>query len=250
MRGPRPIALAGIGAGLLCNYWILEAWLAERSDFAASWISDLATRTESTGWRFVALGVLAGLAVAGFALALLAADSRRPASPPHDLCNPVGYKGHEVTRGGGARWLRRGFWALFAAGAFAVFAGAAPLSCPEGIEPGCSLAYDPLDVVHSLATAGEIAATVLAFALVGAGLLQTSASGRRLPRPGLQARTGAWLTLGLGAVWGVVTVLTGVTYLGDALDSVKGALQRGDQVVFGAWLVLLGFAATPGARQV
>jgi hypothetical protein len=212
VRRPAPIALAGIGAGLLCNYWVLESALAERFDFASSWISDLATRTESSGWRFVALGVLSGLAIAAFALALL----RRSDLP------------------------RRGLVALGAAGLFSVLASAAPLSCAEGIEPGCSLAYDPVDVLHSLATAGEILATVLAFALIGLGLLP-----RRL----------GWVTLALGALWLLVTALTGVSYLGDAIDPVKGALQRGDQVLFGAWLVLLGFAAGsrrggPGAGEI
>ncbi|MFN8217377.1 MAG: hypothetical protein U0R71_12365 [Solirubrobacterales bacterium] len=246
MRGPRPIALAGIGAALLCNYWVLEGWLAERSDFAASWISDLATRTESTGWRFVTLGALSGLAIAAFALALLAA---KPA--PHDLFRPVGEKGHEEGWKGAGGWVRLGFWALFASGVFVVVASAAPLSCPEGIEPGCSLAYDPADVVHSLATAGEIAATFLAFALIGLGLLAQPPSACTLSPTGRQSAHGsaldgralAWITLGLGAVWVLLTALTGVTYLGDGLDSVKGALQRADQILLGAWLILLGFAA-------
>ena len=43
--------------------------------------------------------------------------------------------------------------------AFATVAGAAPLSCPEGIEPRCTLAEDPGDLIHALATGGEIVAT-------------------------------------------------------------------------------------------
>lgn len=236
MRRPAPIALAGIGAGLLCNYWVLEGALAERSDFASSWISDLATRTEATGWRFVALGVLSGLAIAAFAWALL---RRVP-------------RAEEAGAEGTLRW---GLVALLASGLFTVLASAAPLSCAEGIEPSCSLEYDPTDVFHALATAGEIATTILAFLLIGLALLGIDASdrtlspcGRQSAIGGLQWRAAGWVTLGLGAVWVVLAALTGVTYLGDALDSVKGALQRADQILFGAWLVLLGFAPqSPGA---
>ncbi len=212
MRRLRPIALAGIGAGLLCNYWVLEAWLAERSDFGAAWISDLASRSETTGWRFVGLGVLSGLAIAGFALALLAAESRAggpAAKPPR---------------------LRRGLWALFAIGAFTVLAAAAPLSCGEDLDPSCRTTQDALDLLHAIGTGGEIVATVLAFALIGLALRD-----RRLGR----------VTLGLGALWLVLAVLTGVAYLGGALESVGGALQRIDQVLFGAWLALLGLTS-PG----
>lgn len=35
-----------------------------------SWISDLATRTEATGWRFQLLAILSGLAISAFALLL------------------------------------------------------------------------------------------------------------------------------------------------------------------------------------
>ncbi|HVO55251.1 MAG TPA: DUF998 domain-containing protein [Solirubrobacterales bacterium] len=236
MRRPAPIALAGIGAGLLCNYWALEGALAERSDFDSSWISDLATRTESTGWRFVVLGILSGLAIAAFALALLRRLTRSDAT-------------------GAERTLRLGLWALLASGLFTVLASAAPLSCAEGLEPTCSLAYDPVDVLHSLATAGEIAATVLAFLLVGLGLLTIVCPLSPRGRQRTRGRWIGWLTLALGALWLLLTALTGVTYLGDALDSVKGALQRADQVVFGAWLVLLGFAARcgrggPGAGEI
>lgn len=64
-------------------------------------------------------------------------------------------------------YSRAGLIALLGSGLFAVLASAAPLDCAEGLEPTCSLAYDPLDVVHALATGGEILATILAFALVG-----------------------------------------------------------------------------------
>jgi hypothetical protein len=52
------------------------------------------------------------------------------------------------------------------------------------------------------------------------------------------------MTLVFGAAWLLLTALTGVTYLGDTIDGVKGLLQRADQVLFGAWLVLLGIWAS------
>lgn len=201
MSRPRTIALAGVAAALLCNYWVLEGLLADRYDLDSSWISDLATRSESSGWQFVALGIVSGLAIAGFALLLV---------------GPLG---------GRSRTLRLGVNALLATGAMVVVASAAPLDCAEGLEPTCSLAYDPLDVIHVAATTGEIIATVLAFLLIGLGL---------------PPRRAGRLTLALGVIWVVLTALTGVTYLGDAIDGIKGLLQRADQVLFGAWLVLLG----------
>ncbi len=210
----RTVALAGVGAGLLCNYWVLEGWLSERSDLAASWISDLATRSEGTGWRFVGLGVLSGLAVAGFALLLIR------------------------DQGGRSPLLRRGLLALFAAGILTALASAAPLSCPEGLEPSCSLDYDALDLVHSTVTLAESAATGLAFALVGLGLW-------RLPR----RRDAGRATLALGALWLALTLLTSFTYADGDVESVKGLLQRGAQVLFGLWLALLGFGAGSAPRE-
>jgi hypothetical protein len=212
--------LAGVAAALLCNYWVLEGLLADRYDLESSWISDLATRSESSGWRFVTLGIVSGLAIAGFALLLV-----RPL-------------------GGRSRTLRAGVNALLASGAMVVVASAAPLDCAEGLEPACSLAYDPLDLIHAVATAGEIIATVLAFLLIGLGLLNPPPSVRSFSRvAGRTANALRWeglATLAIGGVWLLLTALTGVTYLGNAIDGVKGLLQRADQVLFGAWLILLG----------
>ncbi|HET7446298.1 MAG TPA: DUF998 domain-containing protein [Solirubrobacterales bacterium] len=215
MSRSRTTALAGVAAALLCNYWVLEGLLADRYDLDSSWISDLATRSESSGARFVALGIVSGLAIAGFALLLV-----RPL-------------------GGRSRTLRLGVNALLATGAMVVVASAAPLDCAEGLEPACSLAYDPLDVIHVIATTGEIIATVLAFLLIGLGLMDVARRGG----PGA-------ITLALGVIWVVLTALTGVTYLGDAIDGIKGLLQRADQILFGAWLVLLGIWAGDRDRTI
>lgn len=222
MSRPRPTALAGVAAALLCNYWVLEGLLADRYDLGSSWISDLATRSESSGWRFVTLGIVSGLAIAGFALLLV---------------RPLGSR---------SRTLLAGVNALLASGAMVVVASAAPLDCAEGLEPSCSLAYDPLDVIHAIATTGEIIATILAFLLIGLGLDQARVRPiPRISRVGTDSRGSAGgVTLVLGAVWLLLTALTGVTYLGDAIDGVKGLLQRADQVLFGAWLILLGIWAS------
>lgn len=220
MAGRRPLVIVSASvAALLCNYWVLEGALADRTNFDGSWISDLSTRSEGSGAAFVALGVLSGLAVAAYALVLLAGPlgERRP-------------------------WVRRGLLALLAAGAAIVVASAAPLSCAEGLEADCNLRYDALDVLHSVATAAEIAATVLAFALVGWGLRSV----RPLLSQGQQRANalggvGAF-TLVLGAVWLALTIVTGVSYLSHGVDEVKGAFQRVDQVVFGGWLLALAWA--------
>lgn len=227
----RPIALAGFGAALLCNYWVLEGVLADRSDLDSSWISDLAARTEAGAWRFQLLAILSGLAIAAFALLL-----RVIAISPLE-----GVKWRSPTRGGGmVRW---GLVALACVGAFAAVAGAAPLSCPEGIEPSCTLAEDPLDVVHALATGGEIVATVLAFLLLGIALQRSCLlSPTGLQKTGALSRAGR-ITLAIGAAWLALTVATGVSYLSGDVDAAKGALQRADQVLFGIWLALLGLWA-------
>jgi uncharacterized protein DUF998 len=220
----RPLVLASaLAAALLCNYWVLEDLLADRTNFDGSWISDLSTRSEGSGAVFVALGVASGLAVAAYALVLLAGPlgERRP-------------------------WLRRGLLALLATGALIVIASAAPLSCAEGLEANCHLQEDGLDVVHAIATSGEIIATVLAFAFVGWGLrsVRPLLSYERRKANAL-AEIGA-LTLVLGTVWLALTIVTGVSYLSHGVDELKGAFQRVDQLVFGGWLLALAWAAVRG----
>ena len=231
----RPTAIAGFATALLCNYWLLEWWLSERADTPRSWISDLATRTEPTGWRFQLLAILSGLAISAFAAALLlrvVAISTgirlkwRPPGPKE------------------AAMVRRGLLALLAVGVFATIAGASPLSCPEGIEPSCTLAEDPGDVIHALATGGEIVATVLAFLFLGLGLGRTaclsSPTGRRKANAGR-------VTLAIGLAWVLLTAATALAYLSGDVDAIKGILQRLAQILFGGWLAVLGlwFAARP-----
>src|SRR5262249_43225887 len=100
----RPLVLASaLAAALLCNYWVLEDVIADRTNFDGAWISDLSTRSEGSGAVFVALGVASGLAVAAYALVLLGGvlGARRP-------------------------WLRSGLVALLVTGATIILASAAP----------------------------------------------------------------------------------------------------------------------------
>jgi hypothetical protein len=204
---------SAIVAALLANYWALEDLLADRHNFDASWISDLSTRSESSGGVFVALGVVAAAALLIYGGVLVAVVGRR------------------------GSLLRAGAIAFVVAAAFTLIAAAAPLSCAEGLEASCDLRNDTVDIVHSIATGGEIAATVLAFGLLGLGLLRT------------ERRAFGWATLAFGAVWLALTIVTGISYLGDGVDEVKGAFQRVDQIVFGIWLVTLAFGVSPPARR-
>lgn len=206
MSRSRAIVPAGVVAALLANFWLLEDWLAERSDLSGSWISDLAARTQVYGWRFQLLEVASGLAVAGYAALLLRVTvvAERP---------PL---------------LRRGLIALLAAGLLVAIGGAAPLNCAEALERACNLSYDPFDLIHTTANLLEIVAVAIAFASVGLALLRSPAT-----RPLGQA------TLALGAAWLILTACSGLSYPFDAVDSFKGLCQRGAQVLLGAWLLLL-----------
>jgi hypothetical protein len=214
---PRPLALAGVAAALLANFWLLEDWLAARTDLSDAWISDLAARTQVYGWRFQLLEVAAGLAIAAYAALVLRATAEtgrpgEPAAPP---------------------LLRRGLGFLLAAGALLAIGGAAPLSCAEALEHTCDLSYDPFDLVHSIANLLETLSLAAAFALVGTALRAHPAS-RRL---------GA-ATIAIGAAWLTLTLLTGLSYPLDGIDTVKGLCQRAAQVLFGCWLFLLASVVT------
>jgi hypothetical protein len=211
VRGFRGSAIV---AALLANYWVLEDLLADRHDFDTAWISDLSTRSEGSGGTFVALGVLAAVVLVVYAAEIVALMRDRGPLP------------------------RRGSLAFLFAALSTVVAASAPLSCAEGLEAACSLDEDTLDIVHSIATAGEIGGTILAFGLFGLGFLR---GGRR--------RLGA-VTFAFGAVWLALTIVTGVSYLSHGVDEVKGAFQRVDQILFGAWLVVLAWGATGTVQEV
>ena len=190
---------------MLCNFWVLEDVLAKRTDFSGAWISDLAARSQVSGWRFQLLEVLTGLAIVAFALLLLRREGRRSAL------------------------VRRGLVALIVVGILAGIGGAAPLNCAEALERACDLSYDPFDLIHTSANLLEISALALAFAWVGVGLTRLD------PRDRLGRAT-----LTIGAFWLVLILATGLSYLVGDLDSAKGLFQRCSQLLLGGWLVMLG----------
>ena len=51
-------------------------------------------------------------------------------------------------------------------------------------------------------------------------------------------------------VWLLLAALTGLSYLVGDVDEVKGICQRGEQLVFGAWLALLGIWASRGNERL
>ena len=107
-------------AGLAANYWVLETLLADRTDPAGSWISDLGARTEATGLALrPARGRLRRAARRVRAAAPAAASPAAPAS---------------------SRW---GSWRLLAVGVCTIVDGAFPLSCAETLAEPCELRYDP-----------------------------------------------------------------------------------------------------------
>jgi hypothetical protein len=222
LRSREPIVVAGIAAALLCNFWALEDLLARRSDLSAAWISDLAARSQSSGWRFQLLEVAAGAAIAGFAWLLLRRE------------------------GGRSPLLRRGLLALLAAGVLAAIGGVAPLNCAEALERACDLSYDPFDLIHTGANLLEVAALGAAFVLVGLGRARLG-SVRPLSCREVQATNGGIgagrMTLTIGALWLLLLALAGLGYLIGDLESVKGLFQRGSQLLLGAWLILLAICS-------
>jgi hypothetical protein len=215
----RRITLAAVGTALLANYWALESVLARRTDFDGSWISDLAARSEIFGWRFESLAILAGLALVGFAFLLL---------------RPLGELSPMV---------RRGVLALLAAGVLGVVAGLATLDCAEGLEASCKLDYGALDLTHTISSVAEVLATAFAFAAIGFGLLAID-RGRAFSPYGAESsatlRNAGRVTLLTGALWALLAILTGLSFLSGDIDSIKGLAQRGGQVLFGCWLLALG----------
>ncbi len=209
-------------AGLLVNYWLLEGLLADRTDPAASWVSELGARTESTGWIFDLLDVASGFAIVGFALVLRPALAGRSAD------------------------LRYGVWALFGVGACAIVDGAFPLSCADALSDSCELRYDAIDIVHTTETFVSVVLAVAAFALLARGF---RGCGRRGPPD-------AWLaplalpTAAIGICWLLLNLLMGVAALDPGLGELRGALHRLSLVLFGGWLILVGaWIARLGGRD-
>jgi hypothetical protein len=210
MSRPRAVTVTGVLAAVAANYWALETLLAERTDPAGSWISDLGARTESTGLLFDLLEVASGVLVIAFAALLI----------------PV------------LGWRSRALWwgivALVAVGVCTVVDGSFPLSCGETLAEPCKLRYDAVDLVHGGETFLSIAITIAMFALVAAGLRDEAEVRLR--------RLGGW-TLVAGFAWTACNALMGAQYLIADLADAKGIFHRAAQVVFGLWLLALAVAA-------
>ena len=101
---PRALVAAGVLAGVTANYWALETLLADRTDPAGSWISDLGARTEGTGLLFDLLEAASGVVLVVFALLLLPFLADR------------------------SRELRWGCWGLVAVGVCTIVDGALPFA--------------------------------------------------------------------------------------------------------------------------
>ena len=211
---PRALLATGILAGLTANYWALETLLADRTDPAGSWISDLGARTESTGLLFDLLEAASGIVLVAFALLLLPFLAGR------------------------SRELRRGCWGLVAVGVCTIVDGAFPLSCGENLAEPCELRYDLVDLIHGGETFISIGITILTFGLFAVGLLRESDAHLR--------RLGSW-TVAAGSEWTLCNALMGVQYLIDDLASAKGVFHRGAQVVLGLWLIALAIAVRRGS---
>ena len=212
MSRRRLVLASGIAAGIAANYWLLEGLLADRTDAAGGWVSDLGARSESTGWIFDLLDGVSGLLLLAFAV----------------LVRPL-----LASRG---RWLRFGATALIVAGVCSVIDGAFPLSCAESLPGTCELSYDWIDVVHVTETFIAIAATIAAFGCLAAGLLVTDDDALR--RLGL-------LTAVAGVLWVCCNLVMGASYLFDGLDDVRGVFHRGSQVVLGGWLICAAAGLAP-----
>lgn len=210
MSRSRAVAVTGVGAALAANYWALETLLAERTDPAGSWISDLGARTESTGPLFDLLEAASGLLLVAFALLLLPLLAGR------------------------SRELRWGAWGLVAVGVCTIVDGAFPLSCGEALAEPCELRYDAVDLIHGGETFLSIGITILTFALFAVGLLRERDAPLR--------RLGGW-TVAAGIAWTACNALMGAQYLVDDLASAKGIFHRAAQVVLGAWLIALALTA-------
>ena len=254
---------SGLTAAALVNYWVVALLIGVDHDPAFSWISDLAARGEPGGWRFALLDALSGVAVVAFGLLLwhareraiggadsgdagldpAPADSSQRAgagnpSHPRGEVDPTrvpesnmlvsGTPVSGASRGGGA--LRWGLILLIASGALAVADALLPVSCARSLGEGCVRAGDLVDDLHEIESALAVLATGGAMLLTGIGL-----------RRGGGARWLAALSLLGGVAFLLLSGLISMRESVEAFNDYKGWLQRGGQLVLGAWLVAMAF---------
>jgi len=209
----------GLAAAVLVNYWIAGPVLGVDHDPGFSWISDFAARGEDGNWRFALLDALSGAAVVAFGALLWPALARG--------------------KGPGANALRWGLILLIASGAIAIADALLPESCGRSLGAGCVRADDLVDRLHQVESTLAVLVTGGAMLLIGVGLRRRGGEGSRLL---------AALSIVAGAVFLLLNALIALRFAVDAFDESKGWLQRGGQVVLGAWLIAL--ALLPGERKL
>lgn len=234
MTRRRAIALSGLAAAVLVNYWIVAPLIGVDHDPGFSWISDLAARGESGGWRFALLDALSGIAVITFGL-LLWLELVRPVEPA-DAASAVpqpaiSVSGTAVTAAPGGGALRWGLILLIASGVLAIADALLPVSCARSLGEGCVRVGDLVDQLHELESALAVLATGGAMLLVGIGI-----------RRGGGARWLVALSLLAGVAFLLLSGLISIRETVETFDEYKGWLQRGGQLVFGIWLAALALA--------
>lgn len=226
MSRTRLIVATGIAAGIAAHYFLLEKLIADRTDVAGGWISDLGARSESTGWIFDMLDFVAGALILGFALVVRPVLARR------------------------SRALRWGVFALMAMGVLSMIDGAFPLSCAESLTDSCDLNYDLVDLVHGAETFASIAVTVAAFGFLALGFRDDGDEHLR--------RLGT-ITAVAGVLWILCNIMMGAQYVLDDLEGAKGIFHRATQVILGIWLISMatglgrmsrGAVTSPGLGRI
>lgn len=197
------LALTGVAAAILVNYWIAGPLLGVDHDPGFSWISDLAARGEDGNWRFALLDALSGAVVIGFGVLLWPA----------------------LSCGEGAGASRWGTVLLIVSGALAIADAFLPMSCGRSLGTDCVRADDLVDGLHRVESALAVLVTGGAMLLVGLG-----SRARR-------ARALALLSLVAGAVFLLLNLLIALRTSVEPFNEAKGWFQRGGQVVLGTWLL-------------
>lgn len=252
MARRRAIALSGLTAAVLVNYWIVAPIIGVDHDPGFSWISDLAARGEEGGWRFALLDGLSGLAVVAFGVLLWGelarpADDRAevvddPARPAGDLSAvsqpDISASGTAMTAAAGGSALRWGLVLLIASGALAIADALLPVSCARSLGAGCVRTGDLIDELHEIESALAVLATGAAMVLIGIGLRRRGATGWL-----------AALSVLAGAAFLLLSGLISIRESVDAFNEYKGWLQRGGQLAFGVWLAAMAFASPPSASS-
>lgn len=199
---------AAIVAAALQNAWVLESFVAERSDPLHVWISDLGARDEATGALFNALDSAGGAALLALALLLL---------PAGRAAGPIALAGVVALALGGVGTILDGFLSL---------------DCSKDLDPACS-AKLAREGASFRAEAHEVESTITGWLTVASFALMGLGFAGPVRRASLVCGA-AWV-----ALYGVAVAFW--AWAGDG-DDLKGLFQRAGQVVYGAWLIWIAVA--------